>query len=123
MRSSAWLRVALRLSTAPAATPAALAWLLVTPALTWLISGSAAAFLGSSFFTAAVSWARLALGALITMALPAGMPSDLATWSETTASMPSMPTVPNPPTRRFSCLAPSTCTVPPSGSLSFLPIV
>ena len=51
------------------------------------------------------------------------MPSERATASETTASMPSIPTVPNPPTSRFSRLAPFTCTVPPSGSLSWLPMV
>ena len=63
------------------------------------------------------------MGALITMALPAGTPSERATWSETTASTPSMPTVPSPPTRRFSCLAPLACTVPPAFSLSSWPMV
>ena len=74
-------------------------------------------------FTAVAREARLPCGALITMALAAGIPRERATVCETTASMPSIPTVPSPPTFRSSCLAPSTRTVPPSGSLSCLPMV
>ena len=64
-----------------------------------------------------------ACGALTMIALPTGKPSERATWAETTASTPPMPTVPNPPTRSASRCRPFTCTVPPSGSLSCLPMV
>ena len=66
---------------------------------------------------------RLAGGALTTMALAAGMPSDRATTSDTTASTPPMPTVPNATTRRCSGCRPVTVSPPPSDSLSRVPMV
>src|SRR5450755_4801891 len=54
-------------------TPAAVASVLVTPALTCVMSGSVAAPCGMTRFTAVARDARLACGALITMALEAGM--------------------------------------------------
>src|SRR5579859_3038629 len=69
------------------------------------------------------SAATLAGGALTTMAFPAGIPSDRATESETTASTPPIPTVPNAITGRRSDWVPVTVTPPPSGSRSSVPIV
>jgi hypothetical protein len=65
----------------------------------------------------------LADGALMTMALAAGMPSDLAVVSDTTASTPPMPTVPNATTGSRSCVRPSAATWPPSESRSRVPMV
>ena len=106
-----------------AAIPAAVASAEVAPAVTCVISGSTAAPCGMKRLTASARDARLACGALMTIAFSEGMPSERATLPETTASMPWMPTVPNPPTGRFSRLAPVTWTTPPTGSPSSLPIV
>ena len=62
-------------------------------------------------------------GALITIAFADGSPSSLATWSETTASTPPMPTVPNPATGSVSVRDPVTWTGLVSWSLACLPIV
>ena len=71
----------------------------------------------------AVSAVTLAGGALITIALEAGMPSERATESETTASTPPMPTVPNATTRSRSAWRPVTVTVRPRASRSRVPMV
>src|ERR1022692_1518615 len=78
---------------------------------------------GISFSIWVTSVSSRACGALTTMALPAGRPSEWAVAPDTTASTPGMPTVPNPPTRSRSERRPTTLTVPPSGSLSRRPIV
>ena len=56
-------------------------------------------------------------------AFRAGTPSDRATESETTASTPPMPTVPNATTRSLSAWCPVTVTAPPSASRSRAPMV
>src|SRR5450755_4930064 len=57
-------------------TPAAVASVVVAPAVTCVMSGSAAAWCGMIRFTAVAREARLACGALITMALAAGIPRE-----------------------------------------------
>ena len=59
----------------------------------------------------AASDVTLAGDALMTMAFPAGTPSDLAVESETTASTPPMPTVPNATTGSRCCVRPAAVTV------------
>jgi hypothetical protein len=93
------------------------------PVAAVLTSGSTSAPCGILALILRTSEASFACGALIMIALPIGKPSERATWAETTASTPPMPTVPNPPTRSDSSFRPATCTVPPSGSLSCWPMV
>ena len=69
------------------------------------------------------SAATRSCGALTTIALPSGKPSERAAVREITASTPPIPTVPNPATRSDCSVRPATWTVPPSGSLSCLPMV
>ena len=57
-----------------------------------------------------MSEATLDGGALTTIAFLAGAPSDLATESDTTASTPPMPTVPNATTGSRSVWRPATVT-------------
>ena len=89
----------------------------------WATSAAMAAPRGSTFWICRISELSSACGALITMALSAGMPSERATLSETTASTPPIPTVPRPASGRSSTCRPVTWTSRPSGSLSSLPIV
>ena len=60
---------------------------------------------------------------LTTIAFPAGAPSERATELDTTALTPPMPIVPNATTRSRFVARPVAVTVPPSVSLSSLPIV
>src|ERR1700721_1832718 len=69
-------------------------------------SGSTSVPFGTTDLMCATSAATVACGALTTIALPIGKPSELATAVETTASTPPMPTVPNPPTRSASIVRP-----------------
>jgi len=108
---------------APAAPAAASSAGPVTPGAACATSCATPAPCGSRALTRAVSWTRDVSGALITMALLAGMPRERATPSETTASAPAMPTVPNAPTRSFSARWPATVTRPPSAILSSWPMV
>src|SRR5215469_16675295 len=82
----------------------------------WPTSGATEAPSGSASLTLRIKTLRVACGALMTIAFPAGMPSDLATVSDTTASTPLMPTVPKPPTGSSSVCEPVTLTVPPTRS-------
>ena len=94
------------------------------PELTSETSCSTPAPLGSSRPTAAASAVKSPVRTLTTIAFPAGAPSARAVASDTTALTPPMPSVPNATTRsRFACVRPAASTVPPSGSLSSLPIV
>src|SRR5580693_5937504 len=86
-------------------------------------SGSTPAPRGRMAWIWVASAVTLAGGALITMAFEAGMPSDRATESETTASTPPMPTVPNAITGSRSAWRPVTVTGPPSASRSRVPMV
>ena len=70
-----------------------------------------------------VSEATFSGDALTTIAFPAGTPSDLAVASETTASTPPIPTVPNATTGSCSGWRPDTVTWPPRDSRSRVPIV
>src|SRR5215831_6910962 len=88
----------------------------------WTTSCWTWAACGMSFLILWVSLVSLALGALITIALPAGNPSDRATSLVMTASTPPMPTVPKRPTRIVIGCRPATVTAVPAGSLSCLPI-
>ena len=67
--------------------------------------------------------ATLAGGALTTIAFPAGTPSDRAVESDTTASTPPIPTVPNATTGSRSGWRPDTVTRPPRDSRSRVPMV
>src|SRR5215472_15935531 len=78
---------------------------------------------GISRPTALASAVKSPLRTLTTIALPAGAPSARATLSDTTALTPPMPIVPNATTRSFLVVRPAATTVPPSGSLSSLPIM
>ena len=96
----------------------------MVPAIVCATSGAIAACRGSSFLIRFISVFRSACGALITIALLAGIPSERATVSETTASTPPIPTVPNPATGSFiGALASRPGAARFSGSLSSLPMV
>src|ERR1700728_4324034 len=86
-------------------------------------SDATAAFRGSSFLICFISVLRSACGALITIALSAGIPSERATASETTASTPPTPPVQGPATGSASAGRPYTRTARPSGRLSSLLMV
>ncbi len=88
-----------------------------------LTRGSTSAVRGTRALIRLTRVATRSPGALTSTAFPAGKPRDRATWSETTASTPPMPTVPNPPTRSDFRVRPETRTVAPAGSLSCLPMV
>ena len=87
-------------------------------------SGSTEAPFGSTALILAAIEGTLAGGALTTRAFLAGTPSEAATESETTASTPPIPTVPNAITgSRFWSWRPDTVTWPPRDSRSRVPIV
>src|SRR5215468_7317084 len=124
------LRAALRkaaawagLSRPPVAADPAVAGLPPVARLAGVTSISTAAPAGTAALILDLRVDRRAPGALITMALPAGNPSERATAWETTASTPGMPTVPSPPTWSVSGVCPATFTVLPVGSLASRPIV
>ena len=91
--------------------------------VTSVTNGSTAAPRGRTALIRAVSEATLSGGALTTIAFLAGTPSDLATESDTTASTPPIPTVPNATTGSCSGWRPDTVTWPPSDSRSRVPMV
>src|SRR5271166_1883742 len=91
--------------------------------VTTVTSGSTAAPRGRTALIRAASAATLAGGALTTIALPAGTPSDRAVESDTTASTPPIPTVPNATTGSRSGWRPDTVTFPPRDSRSRVPMV
>ena len=91
--------------------------------VTCVTSGSTAAPRGRSRLIRPASDARLEGGALMTMALAAGTPSDLAVESDTTASTPPMPTVPNATTGSRSGQRPAAVTSRPNRSRSKVPMV
>ncbi len=93
------------------------------PSITWVTSAATAVLAGASLLILGISRSSLACGALMTIAFADGRPSDLATASETTASTPPMPTVPNPATGSITGWAPMTRTGLPRLSRSWLPIV
>ena len=78
--------------------------------VTSVTSGSTAAPRGRMSLIRAASAAALAGGALTMIAFPAGTPSDLAVESDTTASTPPIPTVPNATTGSRSGWRPDTLT-------------
>ena len=78
---------------------------------------------GISRPAAAASAVKSLVRMLTTIAFPAGAPSERATESDTTALTPPMPIVPNATTRSRFAVRPVAATVPPSVSLSSLPIV
>ena len=78
--------------------------------VTSVTSGSTAAPGGRTSLIRAASAATLAGGALTTIAFRAGTPSDLAVESDTTASTPPIPTVPNATTGSRSGWRPDTLT-------------
>src|SRR6266567_5136470 len=84
--------------TPTSAAPAAPVVTVVVPTTTWVTSGATAVPAGASLLILAISRPSLVCGALTTIAFADGRPSDRATASETTASTPPMPTVPNPAT-------------------------
>jgi len=110
---------------APPAVPESPTWevtVLPVPLTTQVTSGSTPAPRGRNFSILAVSAVTSAGLALTTMAFEDGIPSDRATESETTASTPAMPTVPNATTDSCSGWRPETVTLPPSGSRSSVPM-
>ena len=91
--------------------------------VTSVTSASTAAPRGRTSLICTVSAATLAGGALMTIAFAAGTPSDLAVESDTTASTPPIPTVPNATTGSRSGWRPDTVTRPPRDSRSSVPMV
>ena len=91
--------------------------------VTCVTSGSTAAPGGRTRLIRPTSEATLEGDALITMALAAGTPSDLAVESDTTASTPLMPTVPNATTGSRSGRRPAAVTSRPRESRSRVPMV
>src|SRR5215469_10109023 len=92
-------------------------------AFTCVTSGSTVVPRGTIRPRAAETELKSLVLVLITMALPAGAPSERATALDTTALTPPIPSVPNATTRSRSVFLPAAPIVPPSGSLSSLPIV
>src|SRR6266516_2355682 len=124
------LRAALRkaltcagLSRPPVVADPAVTWVPPTARVAGVTSSSTAAAAGAAALILDLRVDRRAPGALITIALPAGNPSERAVASEITASTPGMPTVPGPPTWRVASCCPATLTMLPAGSLASRPIV
>src|SRR5690242_15849957 len=80
--------------------------------VTSVTSGSTDAPRGRTALILVASEATWAGGALTTSAFLAGIPSERATESDTTASTPPMPTVPNATTGSRCCWRPDTVTRP-----------